>query len=111
MRRIQVSRGRLTVRRRNTRTVPGVSVKRGGRWIPKSWRRLTTFALHPEATVAALKAYSRMRSQPMIQAKISPRGRVAVGVGGPRDGDERRELGIAQSDEGAPEPRKDEGQG
>ena len=64
---------RLTKRRRNTRTVPRVSVKRGGRWIPKSWRRLTTFALHPEATVAALKAYSRMRSQPMIQAKISPR--------------------------------------
>jgi hypothetical protein len=50
-----------------------VSVNRGGRWIPKSWRRLTTLALQPEATVAALNAYSRMRSQPMIQATTSPR--------------------------------------
>ena len=30
-------------------------------------------ALQPEATVAALKADSSIKSQPMIQAKISPR--------------------------------------
>jgi hypothetical protein len=31
-----------------------------------------TFALQPDATVAALKAYSSTRSQPMIQAASSP---------------------------------------
>jgi hypothetical protein len=86
-------------------------VKRGGRWIPKSWRRLTTFALHPEATGG--------RAESVLQDEVpanDPGEDLAEGSRSrrcrrtPRQ-DERRELGIAQSDEGAPEPRKDEGQG
>src|SRR5215510_4839985 len=34
---------------------------------------LLKYSDHAEATVAQLIAYSRMRSQPMIQAKTSPR--------------------------------------
>jgi hypothetical protein len=44
-----------------------------GRLMPKLWRKKTTVPDQPEATVAAPKAYSRIKSQPMIQAKISPR--------------------------------------
>ena len=89
-------------------TSPGVPVSCGGRWTPKSWSRLTKFALHPEATVAALKAYSRIRSQPMIQAKNLAERRVAVGVGRAGDRDHRGELGVAEAGEGAPEPGEDE---
>jgi hypothetical protein len=40
--------------------------------IPRSRNRLTKYPDHPTATVDALKAYSRIRSQPMIHATISP---------------------------------------
>jgi hypothetical protein len=39
----------------------------------KSWQKLATCPDQPTATVAAPSAYSRMRSQPMIQATNSPR--------------------------------------
>src|SRR5262245_45347221 len=56
----------------NTSCCPGVPANSGGNWIPKSCRRLIAFALHPDATVAALKAYSSTRSQPITHAMNSP---------------------------------------
>src|SRR5688572_8362533 len=44
----------------------------GGIDSPTSLSSETTSPDHPTATVDALNEYSRMRSQPMIQAKISP---------------------------------------
>src|SRR5258708_35802882 len=55
-----------------TSTVPGVAISVGASGIPSFWISNTTFALQPDATVAAPKAYSRIRSHPMIHAKISP---------------------------------------
>ncbi len=40
--------------------------------MPKIFRNSTKLFDHPELTVLAPIAYSRVRSQPMIQAKISP---------------------------------------
>ncbi len=53
-------------------TVPGAALSAAGKVIPMSCRKLTTYPDHPTATVAAPSAYSRMRSQPMIQATNSP---------------------------------------
>src|SRR5690348_15310655 len=43
-----------------------------GSVIPNSPRRLTTLPDQPTATVAAPRAYSRIRSQPMTHATNSP---------------------------------------
>src|ERR1700687_6045582 len=43
-------------------------------WAPNSTSSsLLKYSDHADATVAQLMAYSRIRSHPMIQAKISPR--------------------------------------
>ena len=44
----------------------------GGITIPKSAKKLVTYPAHPTATVADPKRYSRIKSQPMIQATNSP---------------------------------------
>ena len=45
-----------------------------GRWKPKTFSsRSLKYAENPTATAMFETAYSRIRSQPMIQAKISPR--------------------------------------
>src|SRR6187455_1598214 len=54
-------------------TDPGAALNAAGNWMPTSCRKLITYPDHPTATVAAPSAYSRMRSQPMIQATNSPR--------------------------------------
>jgi hypothetical protein len=69
--------GRLTtavaaVPSASTTAVPGAALNSGGNWTPKSASRLTTYPDQPTATVAAPKAYSRIKSQPMIQATSSP---------------------------------------
>ena len=51
---------------------PVASAHWGGMWMPKLPSRLTKYPDQPTATVDAPMAYSRIRSQPMIQAKISP---------------------------------------
>jgi hypothetical protein len=43
-----------------------------GKWIPTYSSTFSKYSLHAMATVAAPTAYSRMRSQPMIQATNSP---------------------------------------
>jgi len=53
-------------------TTSGAAVSRTGRRTPRSPRKLTKYPDHPTATVLAESAYSRIRSHPMIQAKISP---------------------------------------
>src|SRR5438128_1646173 len=54
-------------------TVQGAAASDGGKLMPtKSWRKLVRWPDQPTATVAAPSAYSRMRSQPMIQAMNSP---------------------------------------
>ena len=50
----------------------GAEVNSGGMLMPMSFRKETTYPDHPTATVEAAKRYSRMRSQPMIQATNSP---------------------------------------
>src|SRR5258708_7180962 len=57
----------------STTDVPGAALNVAGNEIPKSWRKLTMYPDQPTATVAAPRAYSRIRSQPMIQAMNSPR--------------------------------------
>src|SRR5262245_29825151 len=52
--------------------VPGAALITAGMSMPKSASRLTTLPDQPTATVAAPSAYSRIRSQPMIQAISSP---------------------------------------
>ncbi len=46
----------------------------------------------------------------MIQAKISPKGGISIGVRAARQRDHGGELGIAQTSEGAAKARKDEGE-
>lgn len=53
-------------------SVPGGAVRVAGMVMPTFSSRLSAYLPQPTATVAAPIAYSRMRSQPMIQAKISP---------------------------------------
>src|SRR3954468_4048046 len=50
----------------------GGLISDGGMTIPKSRAKLTKYPDQPTATVATLNAYSRIRSQPMIQATNSP---------------------------------------
>ena len=51
----------------------GALLKASGKLIRNvSLKRLTTYPDQPTATVAAPNAYSRIRSQPMIQATNSP---------------------------------------
>ena len=56
----------------NVTTLPRAAWRWAGMRIPKSPRNETTYPDHPIATVTAPRAYSRMRSQPMIQARNSP---------------------------------------
>src|SRR4051812_4761839 len=51
---------------------PGTSQICGGVLVPESCREATSVELQPEAPVAAPKAYSKMRPQPMTHAMISP---------------------------------------
>ena len=51
---------------------PGGPVSETGIGRPTSLARLTTYPDQPTATVDVLKAYSRIKSQPMIQAASSP---------------------------------------
>src|SRR5690242_12744165 len=51
---------------------PGGPAHWAGMPNPKPWRKLCTLPAHPTAIVDAPSAYSRIRSQPMIHAKISP---------------------------------------
>ena len=44
----------------------------GVRWMPSQSSRSTMWAAKPTETLMLEKAYSRMRSQPMIQAMSSP---------------------------------------
>src|SRR6266705_2542265 len=53
-------------------TVPRAADSAHGTSRPISCRNDTTYPDQPIATVTAPSAYSRTRSQPMIQAKISP---------------------------------------
>src|SRR5207237_6324321 len=50
----------------------GAEVKAAGMEMPQSFRNWVTYPDQPTATVEAAKRYSRMRSQPMIQATSSP---------------------------------------
>ena len=50
----------------------GDDTYRSGRMRPKSLTKLTTYPDQPMATAIAPTAYSRIRSQPMIQAISSP---------------------------------------
>ena len=50
----------------------GDDTNRAGRIRPKSLAKLTTYPDQPMATAIAPTAYSRIRSQPMIQAINSP---------------------------------------
>src|SRR5262249_27907218 len=43
-----------------------------GRWMPNAASCAVEYPLKPTATATLLTTYSRIRSQPMIQAKISP---------------------------------------
>src|SRR5215207_9455637 len=52
--------------------VYGAEVYCGGMLMPTSLRNDTTYPDQPTATVEAANRYSRIRSQPMIQAKSSP---------------------------------------
>src|SRR5258706_8756473 len=53
--------------------VPRAAESAAGIWMPRFLpRKLTTYPDQPMATVVADSAYSRIRSQPMIQAKNSP---------------------------------------
>src|SRR5437016_1239326 len=45
----------------------------GTLYIPSTSSSLLRYSDHEAATVAALMAYSRIKSQPMIQAMISPK--------------------------------------
>src|SRR5689334_12278099 len=49
-----------------------VPVTHAGRWMPMSSRNEAKYVDQPDATAAAPSASSRIRSQPMIQAMISP---------------------------------------
>src|SRR6185437_6126359 len=53
-------------------TDPGGPAHRAEMPNPKSCRKLWTLPAHPTAMVDAPRAYSRIRSQPMIQANSSP---------------------------------------
>src|SRR5688500_20088430 len=53
-------------------TVPGAALTMAGNGRPASFSRLTKYADHPTATVAAPSAYSSTRSHPMIHATNSP---------------------------------------
>ena len=58
-----------------------------------------------------VKAYSRIRSQPMIQAiKLAHRG-VGVDVGRAGDGNHGGELGVAKAGEGADDGDQHHGEG
>ena len=59
------------------------------------------YSLQAIATVAAPTAYSRTRSQPMIQADQLAHRRVGIGVGAAGDRNHRRELGVAEPGERA----------
>src|SRR2546423_12354552 len=50
----------------------GAEVNAAGIEMPQSFRNWVTYPDQPTATVEAAKRYSRMRSQPMIQATSSP---------------------------------------
>src|SRR5258708_1211182 len=50
----------------------GAAASPGGTVTPRSRMRLTKYPDQPTATVDTLSAYSRIRSQPMIQANSSP---------------------------------------
>src|ERR1700753_3947724 len=52
--------------------VPGAALKAAGNWMAQCFRQLTRYPDQPTATVEAPRAYSRIRSQPMIQATNSP---------------------------------------
>src|SRR6185312_1290172 len=56
----------------STTTEPGGPAHCAGMPNPKSCRKLCTLPAHPTAIVDAPNAYSRIRSHPMIHAKISP---------------------------------------
>ena len=51
----------------------GAALIQTGSVMPKPARMRWKYPLHPIATVIDPTAYSRIRSQPIIQAKISPR--------------------------------------
>jgi hypothetical protein len=51
---------------------PGGAASAAGIVMPRSRAKLTKYPDQPTATVETLSAYSRIRSQPMIQAKSSP---------------------------------------
>src|SRR5256885_12068500 len=51
----------------------GAEVKAAGMEMPQSFRNWITYPDQPTATVEAAKRYSRIKSQPMIQAINSPR--------------------------------------
>ena len=53
--------------------VSGAVVRDSGSVMPISERNAVKYPDHPTATVDAPKRYSRIRSQPMIQAMNSPR--------------------------------------
>src|SRR6185437_15359948 len=53
-------------------TARGAEVSDAGSLMPSSLRKATKYPAHPTATVDAPKRYSRIRSQPMIQATNSP---------------------------------------
>ncbi len=52
--------------------VPAAAVKTVGIWIPMLSNRLTKYPDHPTETVAAPRAYSKIRSHPIINAITSP---------------------------------------
>ena len=51
---------------------PGAALIQAGRATPNPARMRWKYPLQPTATVIEPTAYSRIRSQPIIQAKISP---------------------------------------
>ena len=50
----------------------GQAAKRGGIWMPKSCKKEPTYLDQLTATTDEATAYSKTRSQPMIQAMNSP---------------------------------------
>src|SRR5687768_5367126 len=89
-------------------SVPGAAASAAGKLMPSCDSRVTKLPDQPTATVAAPRAYSRIRSHPMTQATNSPR-RVGVGVGRSRQRDTRGELGVTERGEDAGQPREHHG--
>ncbi len=85
--------------------------------VGEAWWKVETEVLEEAHHVRAPSGGDGRRAEGVLQDQIPAddpgedlaERRVAVGIGGARDGDEGRELGVAQPGESTSEPREDEG--